>query len=172
MKALFAALALLLQLLIMPAFAGEAAKLLTEAMVKNVVLNWYDVTNEHRPVAELLSLATDDIEFSYPDSAANQRGHAALRAWYEDVLPKYFDETHAIENWQEIKISGNQAKVKLIVRWERREWKPGDAHSRYLANLAWQSYDLVRDPDTGRIAVSAKSVGKFLPTAPIYGTSR
>ena len=172
MKALFAALALLLQLLIMPAFAGEAAKPLTEAMVKNVVLNWYDVTNEHRPVAELLSLATDDIEFSYPDSAANQRGHAALRAWYEDVLPKYFDETHAIENWQEIKISGNQAKVKLIVRWERREWKPGDAHSRYLANLAWQSYDLVRDPDTGRIAVSAKSVGKFLPTAPIYGTSR
>ena len=69
-------------------------------------------------------------------------------------------------------ISGNKATVKLIVRWERREWKPGEARSRYVANLAWQTYDLVRDPDTGRISVSAKIVGKFLPTAPIYGVSQ
>ncbi|MFZ4537587.1 nuclear transport factor 2 family protein [Propionivibrio sp.] len=168
MKALLVVLALLMA----PAFASEAAKPLTETMVKNVILNWYSITNEHRPVAELLSLATDDIEFVYPDTAGNQRGHAALRAWYEDALAKYFDETHAIENWQEIKITGNQAKVKLIVRWERREWNPGDARSRYLANLAWQTYDLVRDPDTGRIAVSVKSVGKFTPTAPIHDVSR
>lgn len=169
MKALFAALALMLQLLVTPAFASEAMKPLTETMVKNFVLGWYFVTNEHRPVDELLMLANEDIKFVYPDGSGNQQGHAALRAWYEDALSRYFDETHAIENWQEIKISGNQATVKLIVRWERREWKPGDARSRYIANLAWQTYDLVRDPDSGRISVTAKIVDKFIPTAPIYG---
>ena len=141
-------------------------------MVKNVILNWYYVTNEHRPIDELMTLASEDIKFLYPDGSGNQQGHAALRAWYEDALSRYFDETHAIEKWEEIMISGNKATVKLIVRWERREWKPGEARSRYVANLAWQTYDLVRDPDTGRISVSAKIVGKFLPTAPIYGVSQ
>ena len=66
MKALFAALALVLQLLTTPAFAGEAMKPLTETMVKNFVLGWYFVTNEHRPVDELLMLANKDIKFVYP----------------------------------------------------------------------------------------------------------
>ena len=172
MKMTIAILALLLQILAAPALADETAKPLTETMVKNVILNWYFVTNEHRPVEELMVLASDDIKFLYPDGSGNQQGHAALRAWYEDALSRYFDETHAIEKWEEIMISGNKATVKLIVRWERREWKPGEARSRYVANLAWQTYDLVRDPDTGRISVSAKIVGKFLPTAPIYGVSQ
>ena len=171
MRSLLFALALLLT----PAFAAEPAVptgSITEEMVKNLVLNWFAISNDHRPVDELLTLATDDIEFRYVNTEGVQRGHEALRVWYQDILLKAFDTTHLVENWQEIRIAGDRATVRLIVRWERREWTPGDARSRYLASLAWQTFEIVRDPNTGRVAVSAKTVDKFLPTAPVFGVSR
>lgn len=141
---------------------------LTEEQVRNVITGWFATTNEHRPTAELLAFADDDIEFRYPDTPAVQQGHDALRAWYENILNKAFDETHDVVNWESIKIDGNRATVKLLVRWERREWAAGAARSRYMANFSWQTYELERDPATGRILVTKKTVDKFEPVAPIH----
>ena len=141
---------------------------LTEDKVRNVILGWFATTNEHHPVEELLAFADENIEFHYPNLPEPQKGREALRAWYEDVLQWAFDETHEVADWQSIEIDGNRATVKLLVRWERREWKVGDAYSRYLANFSWQTYELAMDPQTGRIVVTKKTVDKFEPVAPIY----
>lgn len=155
--------------LLAPAVALLAAPhKLTEDKVRNVILGWFATTNEHHPVEELLSFADENIEFHYPNLSEPQKGHEALRAWYKDVLQWAFDETHEVVDWQSIDIDGNRAVVKLLVRWERREWKAGDAYSRYLANFSWQTYELQMDPVTGRIVVTKKTVDKFEPVAPIY----
>lgn len=150
----------------------EPARPLTEDMCRTVVLNWYAITNEHRPIEDLLTLADPDIQFRYPDTAGQQSGHQALRDWYAAILLTAFDETHEVERWESIVIDGDRATLSLIVRWERRTWEPGAARSRYLANLAWQTYELQRDPATGAIRVTAKTVDRFEPTAPIYGVDR
>lgn len=140
----------------------------TEEKVRNIILGWFATTNEHRPTEELLAFADENIEIRYPNLPAAQKGHEALRAWYEDIMKWAFDETHEVVDWQSIAIDGNRAVVKLLVRWERREWKVGEAHSRYLANFSWQTYELERDPQTGRILVTKKSVDKYEPVAPVH----
>lgn len=152
-----------------PAFSLQSSPhQLTEDKVRNVILGWFATTNEHRPVEELLSFADENIEFRYPNLAETQKGHEALQAWYEGILQWAFDETHEVVDWQSIEIDGNRATVKLLVRWERREWKVGDAYSRYLANFSWQTYELAMDPQTGRILVTKKTVDRYEPVAPIY----
>ncbi|QAZ68275.1 hypothetical protein C3Y92_14005 [Solidesulfovibrio carbinolicus] len=136
--------------------------------MQNVILGWFATTNEHRPTAELLAFADDNIEFRYPNLPDIQHGHAALRAWYENILKWAFDEVHEVVNWERIEIKDNRAVVKLLVRWERREWIVGEAHSRYLANFSWQTYELKKLPSDGRILVTKKTVDKYEPTTPIY----
>jgi len=148
-----------------PSVASQPS--LTEAMVKNVILSWYQGTNDHKPLADQLALLTDDVEMRYPDTSVPFTGKKAFSKWYEDVLVKYFDEIHKVESW-DIKISGQLAIVDLVVRWERRRWNPGEATSHYEASVSRQYLELVRLPADGRVLIRKKIVKTFEKTAPIY----
>lgn len=139
---------------------------LTPDMARHVVLTWYAGTNDHKPVEQLLMLLADDVEMRYPNRDQAFTGKGAFREWYADVLGQYFDETHQVEAW-DIQVEGPKARVKVVVRWERRSWKPREARSRYEASLSKQSLELVRSPD-GRLLIHKKIVETFEPTAPIF----
>ncbi|MEI6034257.1 MAG: hypothetical protein WCS65_08285 [Verrucomicrobiae bacterium] len=142
---------------------------LSSEQLKNFILTWYQHTNDHHPVEELFGMMSDDVEFYYPDSPKPFTGKQSFQDWYANALKTYFDETHYVENWKDITIDGNKATVQLVVRWEYRTWKPGDAVSKYHANLAHQRLEISRSPDDGRLLIRKKAVEKFEVAAPIFG---
>ena len=154
----------------LPLAAQQPPASLNESMIRNLVLTWYSGTNEHRPVDELLAMLSDDVEMRYPNRAEPFKGKDSFRAWYADVLVKYFDETHYLESCV-IKTDGNSATAAVTVRWERRTWAPGTARSRYEASLSNQRFEFSRDPATGRVVICKKIVDTFEPTAPIFGVA-
>lgn len=144
---------------------------LTEEAVKNLMLSWFAATNDHRPVEELLPYLTDDVEMRYPDAPAAFVGKDAFRKWYASALSAYFDETHKVEFWN-AKVDGQRASVELVVRWERRMWKAGEARSRYEASLSRQVVEVVRSPVDGGIKICKKAVVSFDRTAPVFDVGR
>ncbi len=158
-----------LSLIVLPAQSkSEPSLSFTEANIKNFILSWYHSTNDHRPQEELLAFLDDRVEFLYPNRPAPLIGKQAFLDWYADALNQYFDETHTIEKWKTFKIERDTAVVSLVVRWEYRTWKPGEAKSQYHANIAHQRWEIRRDPKDGRFKTMKKSVESFEPTAPIY----
>jgi len=141
---------------------------LTERIVKNVVLNWYDGTNNHVPVEDLERMLNSDVRMSYPNTPDLIVGVARFRDWYADVLVKYFDETHVVE-WWNITIKGENAEALVIVRRETRSWPPGDAVSKYKAYLSKQRFVIGRNANSGQVAIEEKHVLTFEETAPAYG---
>lgn len=139
---------------------------LTERMVRNIVLTWYASTNVHRPVEELECLLDEKVEMRYPNQAAPLIGKAAFRTWYADVLDRYFDETHEVESWN-IDLDGRNASAVVIVRWEARSWRRGEARSRYEAHLSRQRFGIERSEADGRARITLKFVETFEKTAPI-----
>ncbi len=143
-----------------------------EDTVKNFILSWYNGTNEHVPKEQLLVFLSDEVEFRYPNRPEPLFGKPAFLDWYADVLVRFFDETHSVENWKLIEIKGDRAEVEVVVRWEYRTWKVGDAHSEYRANLTHQRWQIGRDAKDGRFYILKKFVEKFEPTAPIFEVGR
>ena len=140
----------------------------TEPNLKNFILSWYHSTNDHLPKEVLLPFLDEKVEFIYPDTPKPVIGKQAFLDWYARALDQYFDETHTIEKWKSIEIKGDHASVSLVVRWEYRTWKTGEARSEYHANLAHQRWEIQRNPADGSFKTIKKTVESFEPTAPIY----
>lgn len=140
---------------------------LTEDMVRNIILTWYNGTNEHLPVEQIEVLLSPEVEMYYPNRPDPFVGRQAFRDWYADVLAKYFDETHIVESW-EISIEGAQATAVVVVRWETRSWEVGAARSEYRAHLSRQRFRVARQ-EGGQVEILAKIAETFEDTAPIYG---
>jgi hypothetical protein len=147
------------------------SKPLVDSMVRNLILTWYDGTNEHRPVEELLAILSDEVEMLYLNQEHPFVGHAKFREWYADVLLKYFDETHEVEAWS-ISVDGARATARVTTRWEARSWIPGEAYSRYEAYLTFQVFEIERRVKDGRVVITKKFVERAERTAPIHGTTR
>lgn len=143
-----------------------------EDTIKNFILSWYGGTNDHVPKEKLLAFLSEEVEFFYPDRPAPVIGKKAFVDWYENALKNYFDETHYIEKWKSIEIRGERAEVAVVVRWEYRTWKPGEAKSEYHANLAHQRWEIGRDATDGRFVILKKIVEQFDATAPIFGVGQ
>lgn len=151
-----------------PSIQAEAPSDFTEPNLKNFILSWYHSTNDHLPKEDLLRFLDDNVEFIYPDTPKPVVGKQAFLDWYARALDQYFDETHTIEKWKSIEIKGDHATVSLVVRWEYRTWKTGEARSQYQANLAHQRWEIQRNPADGSFKTMKKIVESFEKTAPIY----
>jgi hypothetical protein len=168
-----AALVVALTLLCPAAYSkSPATQSFTEPNIKNFIRSWYRSTNDHRPKEELLAFLDERVEFLYPNHPKPLVGKRAFLDWYADALVHYFDETHTIERWKSFKIEGDTATVSVVVRWEYRTWKPGDAKSEYHANIAHQRWEIRRDPADGRFKIVKKAVESFESTAPIYAVAQ
>jgi ketosteroid isomerase-like protein len=151
---------------------AQVAPGLTPDQVRNFVTNWYEGTNDHKPVGQLLDMLADDVEMLYPNRPEPFTGKEAFRKWYDDVLQQFFDETHKVEAIDITLLDSNHAEARVTVRWERRSWPVGEAKSKYDASLSHQRFEIARSPDNGRVFIRKKIVETFEPTAPIFGLSQ
>lgn len=140
---------------------------MNEIQVKNLVLNWYQGTNEHIPVAELEQLLFEEVKMSYPNTAGIIEGRAGFRQWYAGVLARYFDEIHQVEAWH-ITITGNTAVAQVTVRWETRSWPVGERISQYQAFLSQQRF-VIQQNKAGEVLIYEKHVETFDAVPALYG---
>src|SRR5262249_53812122 len=64
---------------------------LSEAEVRQLVVDWYRKLDVHAPVDEYRQLLADDgLEMRFPE--ATLHGFSAFRDWYERVVRIFFDE--------------------------------------------------------------------------------
>jgi hypothetical protein len=134
---------------------------LTEAEVRQLVVDWYRKLDIHAPVEEYRQLLADDgLEMKFPE--ATLRGFAAFRDWYEGVVRIFFDEAHELRELR-VTPSGGGAEVKLVVRWEAKRWKPPAAKSEQLRFDAAQSWVVRRSAETGRPVIVRYVVDSLTP---------
>ncbi|HJZ60494.1 MAG TPA: nuclear transport factor 2 family protein [Gemmataceae bacterium] len=134
---------------------------LSEAEVRQLVVDWYRKLDVHAPVDEYRQLLADDgLEMRFPE--ATLHGFSAFRDWYERVVRIFFDEVHELKELR-ITPAGDQADVQLVVRWEARRWKPPAAKSEQLRFDAAQSWRVRRSAQSGRPVVVIYIVDSLTP---------
>jgi hypothetical protein len=145
-------------------------KPLTDSEVENqLAKDWYAKLDDHVPVEEYQPLMTDDAEFRFPEVTV--RGFEGFRDWYEGdidknngVIYKFFDEVHTLKKVQ-VTPKGDSADVQVVVNWQASVWNPPAARSERINADAYQSWVVVRSPQTQKPVISVYVVDSldFLP---------
>ena len=87
---------------------------------------------------------------------------AGFEEWYQRVIRLFFDEVHTLKEFNTtINGDGSKADIKLVVYWEASAWNPGDRLSRRLMMDAYQTWEVVRSPLTGKAAIKTIIVDKI-----------
>ncbi len=117
-------------------------KALTRSEIKQLATEWYRKLDVHAPLVEFLPLlAEKGLEMRFPE--ATLHGLAEFEGWYEGVIRIFFDETHAVKRVV-ASIEGEQARVKVVVRWEASRWRPPAARSERIVLDAYQTWVVQR----------------------------
>jgi hypothetical protein len=136
-------------------------KALTQDEVKALVKDWYLKLDVHAPEVELLPMLLDQgLEMRFPE--ATLKGWAEFEGWYQGVARIFFDETHELKV-VDVALAGDKAKVKVVVGWKARRWKPPAAKSESLDFDAYQTWEVRRSPDSGKAVISAYTVDELKP---------
>ena len=136
---------------------------LTEAEVKQLVIDWYLKLDVHAPMVEVLPMLGDkELEMRFPE--ATLHGQAEFEGWYQGVLRIFFDEVHTMKELS-VKLSGDssQADVNLVVYWEASRWKPPAAKSERLLFDAAQTWIIRRSEETGKPVIVTYIVNSLTP---------
>lgn len=117
--------------------------------------------DEHVSVDEIAPMVVDDgLEYIVPEATLRSRNE--FRQWYEGggdypgVINLYFDEVHTLAR---VAVSGlaERPHVEVVVNWQLRRWRPPAPRSEWLGFDAFQTWDVVRSPETGKVASPAMS---------------
>lgn len=134
---------------------------LTQDEVKKMVDDWYLKLDVHAPANEVLPLLADDgLEMRFPE--ATLKGKEAFTTWYDGVIRKFFDEVHDMKQL-EIRCDGDRADVKLCVNWQAKVWNPPAAKSIWLGFDAYQTWNVIRSPKTGKPVIQVYIVDSLKP---------
>ena len=134
---------------------------LTEACVREFVLNWYRELDVHAPVENLLSyLASDDLVIRLPETTLYSQDD--FIKWYEGVIHKFFDEVHEMKTL-DIQIQEEQANVKLVVNWQAHIWNAPAPTSQWLGFDAAQRWVVKASPSTNQPMIVTYIVDALIP---------
>lgn len=131
---------------------------------------WYRKLDRHAPAEELLAMVAEQcliiqvteecLEMYFPEGGL--KGAADFRRWYEGVIRIFFDEVHTItrvsSDWQ-----GDRALVEVVVNWQARRWHPPAPRSEWIGFDAYQTWELIRWPATGRPVILRYTVNQLKP---------
>jgi ketosteroid isomerase-like protein len=134
---------------------------LTNEEIVDLADRWYRALDVHAPVEELHAMMTDEgNDMEWPELPTH--GHAEFTVWYEKVTRRFFDEVHTIRSVEPtIDDGGQRADVKVVVNWAARVWEPPAAKSIYLHMDAFQTWEVVRDPASGKALINKYLVDSF-----------
>ena len=121
-------------------------KPLTEEEVRNVILKWGRILNEHGPIADYLPIVAEEgFEIRFRDQV--WRGISGLEA-HKEVKRQFFDEEH---NYQSITVTllGDRAEVKDVMVWEASHWQDPAPRSERIIGTFNHAWIFIRSPRTG-----------------------
>jgi hypothetical protein len=140
---------------------------LTESEVRALGEEWFRLLDEHAAEVYLLPLLVPEgLVQKWPDY--DVQNLADFEGWYQRVLSLFFDEVHTLKEFKvTINSDGSKADVKVIVNWDARSWTPRAAKSKHLWMDAYQTWEVVRSPATGKAAIKTIVVDdiKVMPGA-------
>ena len=131
------------------------AKPLTKPEVEAMVKDWYARLDVHVPMVELLPLLTEDVEMVWPEGPTT--GHAGFESWYQRVIRLFFDEVHGVKS-VDVTLRGNEADVKVVVKWETSVWNPPAPKSERIILDAAQTWVVRREAGSDQIKVAKYTV--------------
>lgn len=146
------------------------AKPLSREEIEALVAAWYRKLDVHAPPEELLPMVAEQcfvieveeecLAMQFPEGPLN--GVDAFRRWYEGVIRLFFDEVHTVTrvdiSWQE-----NRALVDVVVNWQARRWHPPAARSEWIGFDAYQQWEMIRSPASGRPVILRYVVNELRP---------
>jgi hypothetical protein len=132
---------------------------LTKAEINKLATDWYRKLDIHAPLCEVMQmLTTKGLEMKFPE--ATLRTAAEFEGWYERVIRLFFDEVHKVKE-VDAAITEGGANVKVVVHWEASVWNPPAATSKRIKLDAYQTWRVVRCPETDRPVIASYSVDKL-----------
>jgi ketosteroid isomerase-like protein len=134
---------------------------LTNEEIVDLADRWYRALDVHAPVEELHAMMTDEgNDMEWPELPTH--GHAEFTVWYEKVIRRFFDEIHTVKSVEPtIDEDGNRADVKVVVNWKASVWEPPAPKSITLHMDAFQTWEVVRDADSGKALINKYVVDSF-----------
>jgi len=135
------------------------AEALTNDEIQDLADRWYKALDVHAPVAELHAMLLDEGNvMEWPEGPTH--GHAEFTGWYEKVIRRFFDEVHTLKS-VEPAIDGDRADAKVVVNWQASVWEPPSPKSKLLHMDAFQTWEVVRSPATGKPVIKRYVVDSF-----------
>lgn len=124
---------------------------LTPAAVQALAAKWYRLLDVHAPMVDVLPLLADKPEMVFPEVTLNTL--AGFEGWFQRVIRIFFDEVHTLKVC-DVKIKGNEARVKVVVEWQASVWNPPEATSKRIKCDAIQDWTVCVSPRTGQLVIS------------------
>jgi len=134
---------------------------LTQDEINDLADRWYKALDVHAPVEELYPMLLDDGNvMEWPEGPT--RGHAEFKGWYDRVTGIFFDEVHTLSK-VDATIEGDRADVEVVVNWQAKTWNPPEPKSQWLGFDAYQTWEIVRSPETGQAVIKRYVVDNLEP---------
>ncbi len=122
----------------------------SRAEIEAFVADWYRKLDIHAPAEELISMVADQVEMQFPEGTV--RGVEEFRTWYEGVIRLFFDELHTVTRvgivWRD-----DRYRLDVIVNWQARRWNPPAPRSEWIGFDAYQRWEMIASPASGRPVV-------------------
>jgi len=91
---------------------------------------------------------------------ATLTGLAEFESWYQGVIRIFFDEVHNVQSVQST-IHGDEAEVKIVVRWEASRWNPPARNSDRIITHAYQTWNVKKSSGSSKMVVTKYIVDKI-----------
>ena len=132
----------------------------SRAEIEAFVADWYRQLDIHAPSEQLVSRVADQVEMQFPEGAVH--GVEAFRTWYEGVIRLFFDELHAVTHvgiaWRD-----GRCLLDVVVNWQARRWNPPAPRSEWIGFDAYQRWEMIPSPASGRPVVVRYIVDELRP---------
>jgi hypothetical protein len=147
--------------------AGGAEGPPTRDEIEAFAADWYRKLDEHVPAPDIVPLVLDQgLEFVVPEATLRSRNE--FGDWYAGggghpgVINLFFDEVHTLSR-VEATPGGQRVEVKVVVNWQARRWRPPSPRSQWIGFDAFQTWELVRSPQTGSPVIARYVVDELRP---------
>lgn len=124
---------------------------LTPENVRALAEKWYKLLDVHAPMVDVLPLLAEAPVMVFPEVTLDTL--AGFEGWFQRVIRIFFDEVHTLKVC-DVKIKGDQAKVKVIVEWQASLWNAPEATSKRIVCDADQDWTVKVSPKTGKLVIT------------------